>query len=187
MLKLAWSLTLLALPLLSQPYGDHDQASLNAGLWPNAVPVVIDREPRRTTPARTISAELLRYPLSGKSLRMLQQALHLSEIGDHKGSVKQLNQTLAKFPDSAAYVYSLLGVEYLKTDQLAEAVEALQQSVKLLPHDASNHANLGLAFVFKGQYDRAEPELRRALDLDPHYAMASKLLSALPQQEDARK
>jgi Flp pilus assembly protein TadD len=71
-------------------------------------------------------------------------------------------------------------VEYLKTGQLAEAVNALEQAVLLLPHDASNHANLGLALACKGKYDRARPELERALDLDPHNAVAIRLLAAPP-------
>ena len=118
---------------------------------------------------------------------MLQKALQTSDAGDHAGAVKQLQKTLAKFPDSGAYVYSLLGVEFLKTDQIPEALDALEQAVKLLPHDASNHANLGLVLLSSRQSDRAEPELRRALELDPHYAMASQLLNALGLNKNAQK
>jgi hypothetical protein len=56
-----------------------------------------------------------------------------------------------------------------------------------LPRDASNHANLGLALLSKGESDRAQSELRRALDLDPHYAMASQLLGGLALRENAQK
>lgn len=178
-LKLTWSLTLLALPLCAQPYGEHAEAPLDAALWPNSVPSVIDRSTVHQAPARTISAELLRYPLSGKALHMLQKALQTSGAGDHSGAIEQLQKTLTKCPGSGAYVYSLLGVEYLKTGQIAEAVNALERAVMLLPHDSSNHANLGLALVCKGQYDRAEPELKRALDLDSHNTVASQLLDAL--------
>jgi tetratricopeptide (TPR) repeat protein len=90
-----------------------------------------------------------------------------------------LRKTLAKYPDSGAYVYSLIGVEYLKTSRIPEAVDALEQAVQLLPHDASNHANLGLAWYAEAQYDRAELELKRALDLDPHYKMATQVLGML--------
>jgi len=72
-------------------------------------------------------------------------------------------------------------------EQIPDAVEVLEQAVKLLPHDASNHANLGLASVSNGQYDRAEPELKRALDLDPHYALASQLLGVLALSKNAQK
>jgi Flp pilus assembly protein TadD len=81
----------------------------------------------------------------------------------------------------------LLGTEYLKTGQIPEAVHALDQAVTLLPHDASNHANLGLALACKGQYDRAESELKQALDLDAHNRIAGKLLNALASSKDAQK
>jgi len=149
--------------------------------------VVIDRSTVHQAPAHTIPAELLRYPLSAKALHMLQKALQISESGDHAGAVKQLQKTLAKCPGSAAYADSLIGVEYLKTAQIPEAIDALEQAVILLPRDASNHANLGLSLLISGHYDRARPELRRALELDPHNAVASQLLSALASGETASK
>jgi tetratricopeptide (TPR) repeat protein len=186
-LKLTGSLAVLTLPLCAQPYGEHEEAPWGAGTWPNSVPVVIQHSTVRQAPARTISAELLSYRLSGKARNMLQKALQTSERGDHAGAVKQLRQTLTKCPDTGAYVYSLLGVEYLKTNQMPEAVDALEQAVKLLPHDASNHANLGLALVSNQQYERAEPELKRALELDPHNNVANRLLGALAFSKNARK
>jgi tetratricopeptide (TPR) repeat protein len=176
--KLTWSLALLALPLAAQS-DRHQEEPLTARLW-STTPVTVDSAPapRESAPS-TISAELLRYPLSGKALSMLRKALEISDHGDHARAIEQLEKTLAKCPGTDAYVDSLLGVEYLKTEQIREAVDALQQSVKLLPHDASNHANLGLAYFSEAQYDRAEGELKRALELDPHYKMATQLLTIL--------
>jgi tetratricopeptide (TPR) repeat protein len=186
-LKLNWSLTLLALPLAAQSV-EHQEAPLTATarLW-STTPVIIDSAPapRQAQPS-TISTELLRYPLSGKALNMLRKALQMSDKGDHTGAIRQLQRTLAQCPGTDAYVDSLIGVEYLKTEQISEAVDRLQQSVKLLPHDASNHANLGLAFFSQAQYDRAESELKRALDLDPHYKMASQLLTVLAAARNAQ-
>jgi Flp pilus assembly protein TadD len=167
-LTVTWSVALLALPLGAQS-------------------ILIDRSPVHQERARTISAELLRYPLSAKALHMLQKALQTSDKGDHLGAIKQLQKTLAECPGTDAYVDSLLGVEYLKTGQFSEAIHALDQAVTLLPHDASNHANLGLALACQGQYDRAEPELQRALELDPHNATASRLIDEVARRETARK
>ncbi len=105
--------------------------------------------------------------------------MQTSEAGDHAGAVQQLQKTLVQYPNSAAYVYSLIGIEFLKTGEILKAVDALQHAVTLLPHDAANHANLGLALICNGRYDRAEPELKRALDLDSHNMVASRLLTAL--------
>jgi Flp pilus assembly protein TadD len=137
--------------------------------------------------ARTVSAELLQYPISDKAMHMLQRALQTSEAGDHEDAIRQLQKTLTKWPGTGAYGYSLLGVEYLKTGQLNEAVHVLEQAVTLLPHDASNHTNLGLALACKGQYELAEPELRRALDLDPHNMVARQLIHRVESAETAHK
>lgn len=176
--KPAWTFTLLALPLLAQ-YRGEPPGAVGGVLWPDSVPVRSDPASVREKPGGSISAELLRYPLPGKARHMMQKAVQLSGAGDHAAAIDQLKKTLTKFPGTGAYVYSLIGVEYLKTHQFGEAVDALVQATELLPHDASNHANLGLAFVANGQGDRAEPELRRALELDPHYSLARKLLDVL--------
>ncbi len=182
--KLTWVFALLSLPLCAQ-YGD--QAASSPARWPNDVRVIVDPATAHPNPARTVPAELLRYPLSSKALHMLQKALQLSGTGDHAAAIKQLTKTLDKCPNTGAYVYSLLGVEYLKTGQLREAVMALEQAVAFLPHDASNHTNLGVALICEGRYERAEPELKRALDLDPRNTVASKLLDALALSRVALK
>ncbi len=184
-LKLTCSLALLAFPLGAQPNSEHhDPLALGLGM---TLPVVLDRPTVDPEQARTVSAELLRYPLSAKVSRMLQKALRTSEAADHSGAIQQLRKTLAKFPGSGAYAYSLLGVEYLKTGQIPDATDALERAVKLLPHDASNHANLGLSLVLAGQYDRAKPELQRSLKLDPHNVTANQLLNVLALSTTAAK
>lgn len=170
--KSSWLVALLGLPICAQ---SHSPA------------IIIDPSTVPPAPARTIPADLLRYPLSGKALHMLQKALQTSEAGDHAEAIQQMRRTLLKYPGTGAYVFSLLGAEYLKTGQIPEAIDALEQAVTFLPHDASNHANLGLALVCKGQYDRAESELKRALDLDRHNRVASQLLDALANGKDGQK
>jgi tetratricopeptide (TPR) repeat protein len=96
---------------------------------------------------------------------MLQKAQHAADAGDHARAIGLLETALAKYPESAAWTQSMLGVEYLKTDQFAAAVTALEQAVLLLPRDTADRSNLGLALASTGQYDRAERELRRALEL----------------------
>src|SRR5215472_8950340 len=96
---------------------------------------------------------------------MLQRAWESVDSGDHLEAIARLQETLAKYPDSAPYAQSLLGVEYIRTDQFAAAVEALQQAVSLLPHDMLSRYDLGLALVCLGEYERGETEVRRALEI----------------------
>jgi tetratricopeptide (TPR) repeat protein len=127
----------------------------------------------------TISADLLRYHVPSRALHLLQEARSTADTGDHPGAIRILKKTLAKYPDSAAWAQSMLGVEYLKTYQLPAAVSALEQAVLLLPRDGVNRSNYGLSLVLTGQYDRARQELRRALELDPRNLKCKQLLDAL--------
>jgi Flp pilus assembly protein TadD len=130
-------------------------------------------------PSGTISVDLLRYHLPSKALLRLQEAQRAADAGDHAGAIQRLEETLAKYPASAAWAQSMLGVQYLKTYQLTAALAALDQAVTLLPRDAVNRANLGLCLVLSGQYDRAETELRHALELDHRNRKTQELLDAL--------
>src|SRR5215470_5836222 len=91
----------------------------------------------------TVSADVLRHPISEKARGMLQAALETMNSGNHEAAIDQLLDTLAKYPESAAYAHSLLGVEYLRTDRFIDAVESFEKAVLLLPHDAINRYNLG--------------------------------------------
>ena len=105
--------------------------------------------------------------------------------GNHAVRHSQLlRETLTKHPDSAAYVHSFLGVEYVKTEQFNDAVNSFdEQATSLLPHDAMTHYNFGLSLACAGDYDRAEQETRRALELDPKIETAQTLLSVLEQRK----
>ena len=135
--------------------------------------------------AGTVSVDFLRHPISEKARRMLQTALGTINAGNHEAAIGQLVETLEKYPESAAYVHSLLGVEYLRVDRFANAVDSFEQAVVLLPHDAINRYNFGLALVCAGDYQRGEREVRRALELDPKNATMQAFLSFLLQHKHA--
>ena len=135
-------------------------------------------DPAKPSPG-TISVDLLRYRLPAKALERLQEAQRAADAGDHAAAIRRLVETLAKYPESAAWAQSMLGVEYLKTYQLTAAMESLEQAVELLPRDAVNRANLGLCLILTGQYERAEQELRHAIQLDSRNVKTQQLLQAL--------
>ena len=150
-------LAALALPMPAQSPSDMP---LEVRLWRTVgTPRVVDaREvpPPAQAPAEaSVSADLLRHPLSRKARQMLQKAQRAAEAGDHAGAIRQFEETLAKYPDSGAWTYSWLGVEYIKTDQFDAAVTSFEQAVLLLPHDAVSRSNFGLSLATTGQYDRA--------------------------------
>ena len=66
-----------------------------------------------TGPGPIISAELLRQSLSDKARATLVKAQHAIVAGDHKRAIEILEPARVKFPESAAWTESMLGVEYL--------------------------------------------------------------------------
>jgi len=129
--------------------------------------------------ANVISADFLRHPIAPKTRVLLQKALVTIKAEDHHAAIRELLNILSKDPLSAAWVQTLLGVEYLKTAQYELAEESLEQATTLLPHDAINHYNFALSLVLTHDAGRGEQEARRALELDPNLPEAKRLLTAL--------
>src|ERR1700687_2208155 len=76
----------------------------------------------RAATSPTVSADMLRHPISSRTRRMLHRAVDWMRSGDHQKAIQQLEATLAKDPSSAAYVHSLLGYEFMRTDQVPAAI-----------------------------------------------------------------
>ncbi len=166
-----------ALPLWSQ------QALPSSLLSPDRAPEGTINEQTPEPGRDLVSADILRHPIPSKARRMLQAALDHMKRRDHTAAIGALRETLEKYPSSAPYVHSLLGVEYLKTDQFAAAANSFEQAANLLPHDAVNRYNLGLALVSEGDYERGEKEVRRALELDPGNENSQMLLNVLIERK----
>jgi Flp pilus assembly protein TadD len=175
--------TLTSLGLLAVfPFPD---SHLLAQIFPaSSSPVTGSPAPKRPqvmAPEGTISAELLRYPITEKARSMLQKALELMKSEKHEAAITKLLETLSKYPGSAAYVHSLIGIEYLRTAQYRDAANSFEQAVLLLPHDPVNRYNFGLSLVCVGDYKRGEQEVRRAAELDPRNPTIRAFLDALLQ------
>jgi Tfp pilus assembly protein PilF len=149
-----------------------------------------ESQPARLEPAQKshgiISADILKHPISSKTHRMLQRAVDWMRSGEHQKAIQQLKATLAKDPSSAAYVHSLLGYEFMRTDQVPAAIDSFEQAVSLLPHDAANHNNFAVSLVVAGDFERAEEEARRAHDLAPENADIQHLLDVLQASAKVR-
>jgi Tfp pilus assembly protein PilF len=159
-----------------------------ASCWMLATPVTAQGQevydqpavlPAARGPAQTVSADLLRHPISYKTRGMLQRALDWMRVGKHQEAIHQLEDTLAKDPASAPYVHSLLGYEFMKTEQFTDAVKSFEQAVALLPHDAINRANFGVSLAATGDFQGAKEQARRARELDPDNPGIQRFLDAL--------
>jgi tetratricopeptide (TPR) repeat protein len=135
--------------------------------------------PAQTGSSAVVSVDALRHPMTPKVRQLLLSAMAKMDSGEHEAAIAELQDMLKKHPDSAAYVYNLLGVEYVKTDRIKDAISSFEQAELLLPHNAMTHYSFGLALICAGDYDRATEEVQRALELDPKNATMKAKLSAL--------
>jgi tetratricopeptide (TPR) repeat protein len=139
--------------------------------------IILDLSPGpRQAPAATVSADQLRRPLSTKAAKLLRQAQSYASAGIHSRAIQELTRALRE-PSAIPYAHAMLGVEYLKTAQAAAAIEHLEPASQMLPNDASIHSNFAYALCLTGDLDRAEHEVRRALELDSANKSARLVLS----------
>jgi tetratricopeptide (TPR) repeat protein len=132
-----------------------------------------------------VSADILRHPIKEKTRRLLQIAVKTMNAGEHENAIRQLLDVLAKYPESAAYVFSLLGVEYLRTDRFTDAVDSFEQAIALLPHDATNRYNLAVSLLCNHDLERGGQEARRALELAPTNPTMRELVDAIDRAKSA--
>lgn len=143
------------------------------------------RQPPQIAPEGppTISADVLRHPLSSKVRRLLEKAMHHADLGDHPAAIQGLRETLAKNPSSAPYAQNMLGVEYVQVHRLSDAKNCFAEAIRLMPHESINYANLGYTLAITGDLDSAEQEVRKALQLDPDNFKAKAILEVLAKHK----
>src|SRR5437588_11025052 len=78
------------------------------------------------------------------------QALFHGDIAGATEAIKQYWE-LTKTP----YAYSLLGMAYAQTGQLAEAIHYLEEAVRLQPADADSHLTLGMVHIIREEWQEA--------------------------------
>jgi predicted TPR repeat methyltransferase len=78
-----------------------------------------------------------------------------------------------------AEAFARLGRACLEADRLAEAIEALQRSVRIEPENASARTDLGRAWLAAAEPEKALFHLRRAVELDPADASGARALIAV--------
>lgn len=127
----------------------------------------------------TVSTDVLRHPLSSKARRLFEKAMRFAELGNHHAAIDGLRDALVKCPSDAPYAHNLLGLEYIQAQQYAEAKKSFAEAARLMPRESSNHSNLGLSLAIVGDWDTAEKEERKALQLDRSNSKARLILEAL--------
>lgn len=94
---------------------------------------------------------------------------------DYRGAVDELSRVVELSP-SYAQAYDWLGDALWGLSRLDEALKAYEQATRLDPLSALMHRDYARAFASTRRCGRAEPEARRALELDPNHFFAFDIL-----------
>src|ERR1700677_3288485 len=100
-----------------------------------------------------------------------QALLTLLKDGNSSAALAQARDLTQRFADRGLG-WKVLGALLWAEGRVAEALIAMQNSLRLLPRDAEAHSNLGLALGLLQRFDEAESRLRQALQIDPNFATA---------------
>jgi tetratricopeptide (TPR) repeat protein len=73
------------------------------------------------------------------------------------------------------------GLELMEASEWKEAEQAFQAVIAIGDCLPQPWGNLGMCFMMQARYDEAEAALKRALVIDPKYAIAKQNLAALPE------
>ena len=87
------------------------------------------------------------------------------------------NTVLVLRPDTTN-VYNSLGIIYRRQGRLREALEAYQKALKVHPKDEYICFNAARVHLDLGNQVESREYLRKALEINPYFAMASELLRA---------
>jgi len=73
------------------------------------------------------------------------------------------------------------GLQLMAVEEWKEAEQAFQASITMDDCLPQPWGNLGISLIMQERYDEAEAALKRALVIDPQYALAKSNLKALPE------
>jgi tetratricopeptide (TPR) repeat protein len=102
--------------------------------------------------------------------------------GDHRAELADY-QKAVELGLSDWQLFLNMGLLYLDSARLDDAVAVLRLSVLLGPYHPEPHFNLGLAYERTGMYPQAEQEILLSLRLDPNQADARNQLGVIYAEE----
>jgi protein O-mannosyl-transferase len=141
------------------------------------------------------SATLFEYTLSlTPDNRMIENNLGtiLGESGRYDGAAAHFAKALRIKPDfleviSDADIRGNLGMLLARQGKAAEAVEQLNETLRLNPNSAEAHNNLGVVLLRSGRAEESVPHFSAAIRLKPELAVARDNLKRAQRQIDTRQ
>ena len=116
-------------------------------------------------------------PRNGEIIQLL--GLSLYSLGQWAKAIPFLEKVQSKVPETEIDGPYLLGICYLRTQQLDKARTALARMFSVPPESAMAHLMLAKMMVHQRSEELAVPQLQQAIALDPHLPMVHFLLGEI--------
>lgn len=129
---------------------------------PEAIPQEKDTSPVKAPQSRTAK---------GPSRQDIKKLKNLHNKGRLNAIEKFSRDLTVRFPNHGLG-WKTLGDVLIKREMIDEALRCLNNAVQLLPEDLGVRNNLGVCQNKKIQYDKAEYQFKKALELDPDFTPA---------------
>jgi tetratricopeptide (TPR) repeat protein len=136
----------------------------------------------QVVPAGTISVHAMQHPLSSKSRKILEKAENQIRNHDNDAAAATLESAL-KLEDARPRALAMSGAmqltAYIRTNNakiLSGSLAALMEASQTLSEEPSLLSNLGMAFYFAGDADRALATASKSLQYDPSRAKTRYVL-----------
>jgi len=94
------------------------------------------------------------------------QATEEQQLPHYYGLIEEYKNILAEDPNNLAGLIALAHA-YAGSNQWNKAITLYEHALRIDPHNADLHADMGIACRSAGKVDRALGEFRKALDSDP--------------------
>jgi Flp pilus assembly protein TadD len=75
-----------------------------------------------------------------------------------------------------------LSYAYIQNNQPALAIEPIMKALDLDPANLNAYNNLGVAYIYLKNYDKAESALKKAIELNPDFTLAKNNLKWAEQE-----
>ena len=118
-----------------------------------------------------------KHPQDGEITQLL--GLSYYSLGQWEKAIPLLEKVQSRLPQAEIDGAYLLGICYLRTQQLDKARSALARMFSVPPASAMAHLMLAKMMVHQRSEEQAVPELQKAISLDPRLPMAHFLLGEI--------
>jgi superkiller protein 3 len=123
------------------------------------------------------AAELNTNPQLTK--RIAEEVKFSRELAEKSMKLRGPDFTLDQLIEQENHYQS--GLKFMEIGKWEEAEEAFRRTIEMGDCLPQPWGNLGVSLIMQKRYDEAEEALKRALVIDPKYAIAKKNLADLPE------